>query len=371
MESMEIDQNTAKDLLSHGAFFLLIDLPVGSTIGIDFSEYSVGVKFKGFKMIPPGLHFVHYSAVDRKFPTQTSPRSGFFHIFQPKEIYIRRWDGGDEDISEILLDPDEVQRYSDNLIGSLDQHLAPYPFSEYRKWTQLTNYIGVNVLNTLNPNCGKIRSVTQLVSLKYPQDIQPSESLPTTNRRLTVDNLMSYMEIEPDSRIKFAQLSKLPRLPEGATSSDLTKHCIDQSYTLDETLKRYEKPDDILGELQFAFVTFIIGQVNDSFDQWKLMLKLLCCSDAAINKYPSMYFNFINVLNLQLREVPEDIFIDIVDNENFLVSVLRDFFYNVFCNPNTDRKVREKAIVFKLHVTEKYKWDFEEEPEDELPVVVT
>ncbi|XP_015786310.1 protein AAR2 homolog [Tetranychus urticae] len=370
MDTLDIDQNTARDLLSEGGFFLLLDLPIGSSIGIDLSDYSVGEKFKGFKMIPPGLHFIHYSAVNSKNRNEIAPRTGLFHFFQPKEVIIRKWDGGNEDISSELLDADEFQRYQDNLIGSLDQHLAPYPFREYQRWINLTNYISLTVLEILNPICGKIKSVTEMISLRYPEDVQQPET--STSKRLTVDNLMPYMKVEPNSQIQFTQLSKLPKLPrEAINPSDLTKHSIDQTYTLDEALKRYQHTNDILGELQFSFVTFIVGQVNDSFEQWKAMLKLLCASDQAISKYPSMYLNFIRVFSLQLKEVPEDIFVDIVDNENFLVSVLRDFFFNIFSNEMVDRKLKEAAERFKRQVTEKYKWDFEEEPEDECPVIVT
>lgn len=57
---MEVDQNIAQTLLMQGATLVLLDVPMGTDIGIDIKSWNTGVNFKGIKMIPPGIHFVHY-----------------------------------------------------------------------------------------------------------------------------------------------------------------------------------------------------------------------------------------------------------------------------------------------------------------------
>jgi len=57
---MEMDQNVAQALLTQGATLVLLDVPVGTDVGIDIKSWNVGQNFKGIKMIPPGIHFVHY-----------------------------------------------------------------------------------------------------------------------------------------------------------------------------------------------------------------------------------------------------------------------------------------------------------------------
>ena len=42
---------------------IILDMPVGTEFGIDYNSWHVGPKFKGVKMIPPGLHFVYYRFV--------------------------------------------------------------------------------------------------------------------------------------------------------------------------------------------------------------------------------------------------------------------------------------------------------------------
>lgn len=59
-ESLEIDQDLAKRLLVEGGTFVFLGVPVGTEFGIDLKSWTVGEKFRGVKMIPPGLHFIYF-----------------------------------------------------------------------------------------------------------------------------------------------------------------------------------------------------------------------------------------------------------------------------------------------------------------------
>lgn len=39
---------------------LCLDVPEGTEFGIDYGSWSVGPKFKGVKLVPPGVHYVYY-----------------------------------------------------------------------------------------------------------------------------------------------------------------------------------------------------------------------------------------------------------------------------------------------------------------------
>ena len=54
------DRELARHLALEGARLVLLGVPPGTEFGIDVNYWNVGVKFKGVKMIPPGLHFVYY-----------------------------------------------------------------------------------------------------------------------------------------------------------------------------------------------------------------------------------------------------------------------------------------------------------------------
>ena len=55
-----MDQETARELFFRGATLLILDMPEGSEFGIDYNSWTTGPRFKGIKMIPPGIHFVYF-----------------------------------------------------------------------------------------------------------------------------------------------------------------------------------------------------------------------------------------------------------------------------------------------------------------------
>ena len=55
-----MDQDTARVLFREGAVLILHEVPEGTEFGIDYHSWTVGPKFRGIKMIPPGVHFVYY-----------------------------------------------------------------------------------------------------------------------------------------------------------------------------------------------------------------------------------------------------------------------------------------------------------------------
>ena len=132
----------------------------------------------------------------------------------------------------------------------------------------------------------------------------------------------------------------------------------------------YKKKENLLlGEIQFSFICFLIGQVYDAFDQWKKLVHLLCSSVDALKDNTDLYMNFISVLHFQVQEIPEDFFVDIVSTNNFLTSTLQEFFSNLE-DGNGENKLRQRGLKFRDHLTKKFKWDFTTEPDEYAPVIV-
>lgn len=174
----------------------------------------------------------------------------------------------------------------------------------------------------------------------------------------------------PGTEIRFTQIPK-QRYPDGASPQEVTKHSMDSTYML-ETLLKTAYPSNkngILGEIQFAFICFLIGQVFEAFDQWKKLVHLLCSSEMALNLHSDLYMNFIAVMHYQIHEIPEDFFVDIVSSNNFLTTTLHEFFSSME-EGNGDAKLRQRGQKFREHLTRKFKWDFSIEPDEYAPVVV-
>lgn len=151
---------------------------------------------------------------------------------------------------------------------------------------------------------------------------------------------------------------------------EISKHSMDSSYALSCMLDGMKDRKEILGELQFAFVCFLVGQVFDAFEHWKKLLHLLCSCDEAVETNVDLFDALIGLLHFQVLEIPKDFFVDIVSTNNFLTTTLQVFFSNLKSSATVDKKLVEKARRFQRHLTKRFNWDFETEPDEFAPVVV-
>jgi len=366
-----MEQAKARVLFEQGAIFLLLDFPEGSEFGIDNYSWTVGPNFKGIKMIPPGIHFIYYSSVNADH-RDTSPRSGFFYNFSSKEIVVRRWNLQMEDIDPTEISEEQVSSYSENK-KDLDKFLGPYPYERYKHWVSLSNHITESTLSTLQPDCGFIYAVAQFQSVGSTSGSRRAEAAArgaNTGAGEPDPQGLPELHTVAGTSIKFSDVPR-KRFPVGSSPSDITKYSLDSSHALQVILDQRYSTDinGILGEIQFAFLCFLIGQNYDAFEQWKKLVNLLCTSEDAILKNPSTYLLFITLLHFQIREIPTDFFVDIVTSNNFLVATLHELFQNIGSEGVEERLVK-KGDSFRKHLTEKFGWDFMLEPDEFAPVVV-
>ena len=184
------------------------------------------------------------------------------------------------------------------------------------------------------------------------------------------DPRLPAMKEISESKMRFTQIPK-KKHPEGASPCEMSKYNMDHSYVLERLLASEYKANhlDILGEIQMAFTCFLLGQVYDGFEQWKRLVHLLCSCEEAIRTNQDIYNQFISILHYQIREIPEDFFVDIVTRNNFLVSALRNFFANIQ-ESGAERTLKEKGLKFKVNLEKKFKWDFSCDDEEDEPVIV-
>lgn len=366
--TLELDQNVARHLLAEGATFLLLDLPEGNEFGVDMKSWNTGDKFKGLKMIPPGLHFIHYSSVSKE--GCVAPRVGFFYNFKKSEFVVRKWDPETENISQTEISEEEVERYKANLLN-LDKFLGPYPFDVWKKWKSFTSKISEHQAFQLSPELGYIQSALDLMA--------PGNDCSQKKKRKRVstaeekeDDLLPDLIPSPGTELRFNSLPDTS-YPPGATPSEITHHSLDSSYMLETFLLHFSSPMDLLGELQFAFICFLVGHSLEAFEQWKKIIRLLCSCDDAVPKFREMYSEFVSILELHLMEIPEDFLVDIVSSNNFVYTSLRNLFYNLLSNDDVDGRLKSKVTRFKDRLSEHFHWDFsnlDREEDDEAPVIV-
>ncbi|XP_026477981.1 protein AAR2 homolog [Ctenocephalides felis] len=371
MEAVEMNQDLAKYLLTEGASLVLFNVPSGTEFGIDMKSWNTGDQFKGIKMIPPGLHYVFYSSVSES-TGDTGHRVGFLHDFKSKEMVIKFWDNELEELTDKSLSDEEINRIKNNLL-ELDRYLGPYPFEIYDMWKDLTDNLTSEQAINLSPSCGYIKSALELQSCNdndRPKGAQNTRS----HRKLNWDisdeeGFLPNLHPLPGTAPRLSTLP--PRCPENAKPEEITKYFLDSTHSLELLLRSYDRPTDVIGELQFSFVIFLIGHSVEGFHHWKKLLNILCTSELALKLHTSMYLQFLKTLHTHILQVPNEFLIDIVDGNNFLYVKSRQLFKNIYSSGLTVLIKRVDKMMEDF--TEKFTWNFEdllEEDQEDLPVVV-
>ena len=322
------------------------------------------------------------------------------------------------------MDLEEIQRLEFNL-KNFDRNLGAYPYDSWKKWVSLTNKISTVTIKRLEPTSGMIHSVTELIPEVYKSSsressnrenmksstisMEPREYLLKSNnpetpglatgsdlankRNLTEEDRenqkLPKMQCLPSMKIRYTAIPA--QYPIGSTPAEITKHSMDSTYQLNQYLNVFKRlygdvvsssmsdrsqVDEVLGELQFSFICFLVGQNYEAFEQWKQLLKMFCTSDEALANHTHLYMTLINDLHFQIREVPGDFFVDIVSSNNFLVSLLTTLFALVRDNSEINSTLKIRMEKFKTSLSLKFNWDFseiedgEELDEEDRPVVV-
>ncbi|CAI8012816.1 Protein AAR2 homolog [Geodia barretti] len=422
-----MEPELARRLFAEGAVLVLLDVPQRTEFGIDYNSWSVGPKFKGVKMIPPGLHFVYYCAVSKQ--GDAAPRTGFFHFFKRQEVLVMKWDHKTEDLTDEGISTEMVERIRAGL-KDLDQGLGPYPYDTLKKWVSLSNHISQDLVTRIQPLSGKVTSVSQIVQetsavgsgegereggrerevtgeregggereesgggerevtgemegggekeegeregrgygggrFAGVGDFEPSVDSTSQKRRTDLPLFKS----KPETALRFSEVPR-QRHPVGASPSEISHHCMDLSYTLQSLMtSNHTHYRDLLGELQLAFLCFFLAHVYDAFEHWKELVRLLCMSESALSDQTELFTNFITVLHFQLKEIPDDFFVDIVSRSNFLTTTLQVFFACLEQGSSLDSRLVKKGLQFRDNLTKQYNWDFSSEPDEYAPTIV-
>ncbi|EDV29117.1 Protein AAR2-like protein [Trichoplax sp. H2] len=370
-----MDPDKAKSLFEEGAVIIVEDMPVGNEFGIDYNWWNTGQKFQGLKMIPAGLHFIFSRASVTSQTNKTNntlnanisnadlgSRCGFFHFFKKREIMWLQWHKRNEILVHKDSSQEDLERIRCNL-RDLDQNLGPYPFENHEKWRCLSDHITEEIILKMQPLNIMITSVSQYLPKSYKSSRQ------NRYEAKSEDNI--DIKLDPNCILRFSDIPKR-KFPNSSTPSEITIHSMDKSYTLDYVIENCHNNNEnqLLGELQLSFICFLVAQVYEGFEQWKRIVDLLCSCQSIVSKRAELYRSFLRIFSDQLREVPEDFFVDIVTRDNFLVTKLNELFSTLQDSSLTNTELMTEANDFRQTLTARFQWDFESEPDEFAPIVV-
>jgi A1 cistron-splicing factor AAR2 len=330
------------------ARLLVLDFPQGHEFGIDWMSWQVGDQFAGINNIPIGYHFVYWAAKENK-GSDCSTRSGtFIHIEDESQILVWLWDSDAEACAE--MNDDDSFKYRESARASqFDQRLGPYPTKQHDKWINLTKHLTSCTIDRIAPVKHKIGGEWTGNSFytKLPGR-RPSKGTPSEITKYAFDRTQALSEV-------------LSSLKGSSTKESSMKESSMKESSMESAMY------DLLGELEYSFVTFVVGQSADGLEQWKKLIDLLCRCEDAMSGIPSIdydlipskcFVEFLHVLMLQLMEVPNDFFASTseLSNNNFLKPALSSFAQ--LLSPKDGQMLSELAM-------NRFAWDINEDEEDD------
>lgn len=383
-----MDGETAVELAKLGSTLLFLGVPQYTLIGIDTQMVSVGPAFKGIKMIPPGPHFVYYSSSTRD-GNDFSPITGFFVHPGTSQVVVRKWDEQEERL--VKLPEEEEERYCQAVRNwEFDRHLGPYNLSQYGDWKRLSNYITKSTIERIEPIGGEITVASESALHKYT---------PKTVKENALDEQLKASRFSTPSDASHARGCYYTSIPHvikqrGIDGQQLTSMNLDKTQLLESVLlEDYGGSEDmLLGELQFAFIAFLMGQSLEAFLQWKSLVSLLFgCTEAPFRTRSQLFVKFIKVIYYQLKHALKKDCTDssgasaLVDDswfsaDNFLHHLFKEFFLLLQDASVVDGDLLSWTRKLKALLESNFGWEFQqnsavdglyfEEDDEFAPVVV-
>lgn len=195
-------------------------------------------------------------------------------------------------------------------------------------------------------------------------------------------------------RINFTPIDYKRSFPPSSSPSEITKYSLDKSYLLRTLISREYggRSDNLLGEMELAFLVFLLGQVYDGLEQWKVLVMILCSCEEEMMRGKGLtifvefagelslvefvrsrilpiliIYNISGIITHQLAECPRDFFDSDLTAENFLRSCLGRFVRTVRDNQAETSPVLVDAVEgLVAFVRDTFKWDLGESGEEEL-----
>ncbi|EPS67802.1 hypothetical protein M569_06971, partial [Genlisea aurea] len=302
-------------------------------------------------------------------------------------VIVRKWDHKEEKF--IKVPEEEEERYVIAVRRlEFDQQLGPYTLSKYRDWKRLSCYITKDAIQRISPIGGEISISFESQTVKKFGGAGVEETL---EAQLKYSKFSTAEEISEKKGCYYTTIPRVFKLKE-MTTSELTSLNLDKSRLLESILNEEYRGDEgaLLAELQFAFVTFLMGQSLEAYLQWKALLNLLFgCTDAPLHTRTQLFTKFIEVLCYQLKiglqnnendsgsssSVSSLLDDSWLSSESFLHHLCKDFFEAILEAPVLDGSLLSWARRLRSLLEERLGWQFERdgvhfEEGDEVPVTI-
>ena len=385
------DYNLSYENRRNLGVLLLLNSPKKMQFGIDLSQWVIGEKFMGIKLIPIGIHYISFSLSEEN----NAFKQGFFIEIESgknkSKNIIREWSKKYQTF--IRLNEETTKNYSiglDNL--DFDQYLGNYPYEQISNWKDLTSFLNIDTINRLQKNIN-VTMCPELIEEKNDDDENNDINIDNNNDENNINNINKDNKInENTNNNEFKKYNQLItyediEFTEFYLNQPEYINSLDKSKLLEKILLQFKKSEEFLGEFQYTFILFLIGEVYEALKQWKDIFILISSSEELVKNFEKFFCNFIEVIYNQLRLFPDDLMHDVILNNNFLKRYLTNF---LLFDLKDKKSFSKRQKLLKSFVEEKFgykilneeeriidnylhgikSYDYKDEINDDLPVVV-
>jgi A1 cistron-splicing factor AAR2 len=333
------------ECLKSGDVVIVRDIPAGSIFGYDTKSFTIPENgtFQGIKDIPSGAHFIWGSSASN------TSRTGFWIMSAKRasaelgEIHVRRWDNYNECLSEEVSAAeiriqkasiheilDKLQEYTITNASNAKSDKA-LSFSNAQQlyardsniWTHLTSSMKGALLTKITNQPWNHWLVSS------SDDYKP----PTTSA--VPDDALDFRR---EDVLRFVFPRSTRTFDEDAVGRDRTEQAMDTSSHIKFVIATYctfEDQDEIIGEMQFCYITGMVLGNLACMEQWGHIVKVLFKAFKLILEMPVFFCKAIEAFHAQL----------IYDEEGFEGSILDH-------DPHLAEELKKLLTIFKRRLTE-------------------
>ncbi|KAJ2770960.1 hypothetical protein IWQ57_002422 [Coemansia nantahalensis] len=324
-----MEQSAAQELFENGACLVVLDAPAGLEFGADLDTWETGPLFRGLKMIPPGIHYVHYR-------------------YACLCVVVRRWSGADEEmLPAAAVGAEEAARVRRN-IRDLDSGLGAFHVASggYSRWQQLTTHITPELLARVLPAHGCFSTASGSAyedeELAAVRRMLRQKAAAASDEGAAAADALAIVEAEAAAkaaasveldRLHFTHVDIRHSFPRDASAAEIRVHSQDKTWLLRTLLEReWGGPGGLLGEFQLAFLVILAGQNFAGLEHWKRLLHLAMASARALED-PAIVAGtvvpLVRALRDQLAECPREFVASVLQQDGFVAEILCTFVLNV------------------------------------------
>ena len=316
----EMSNDEALRRVEHGGTIIIMDVPPGTEFGIDCTLFTVGEKFRGVKMVPPGLHLVLLGAAGNDVT-----RVAEFVRVAPADVHVRRWDPHTETFARGTgHDPEQTARLQ---MGArrhdFDAATGAYPARAAEVWHRLTSHVTEDVLSRCGVPVGtRVAPGDPAAPLEACVRGGPEAAAAARERERAdaTPSRASADDSDEGNRLFSFDVPVAPsfgdaasRAPAGASPAEITALGHDPEARLRRAVDASRGGDwaHLLGSNQTAFVLFLLLGSEPALAHWKATTALMCdAAGSCAAAHARLYEAFTASFAAQLDRAAETLFED-------------------------------------------------------------